>query len=66
VHYKPQIGQFLVTEKSASYTRRSDSECQQTASSPTIILIDRLTSTILTSLRLQAKWYSNSFRRYKL
>jgi len=36
VHYKPQSGHFLVTEKSARHnTRRSDSECQQTASSPT-------------------------------
>jgi len=46
VHYQPQSGQLLVTEKSARHnTRRSDSECQQTAYSPTIIPIDRLCAT---------------------
>jgi len=61
VHYKPQSGQFLVTEKSArhNYTRRSDSECQQTASSPTIILIDRLRATTTSHQVRRARLFSH-------
>jgi len=60
VHYKPQSGQFQVTEKSARHnTRRSDSECQQTASSPMIILIDRLRATTTSHQVRRARLFSH-------
>ena len=76
MHYKPQSGQFLVTEKSARHnTRRSDSECQQTASSPTINHPHRPTTCyldfapssasapFLTLVRLRGTDYQKTFAR---
>ena len=49
----------IVTEKSARHnTRRSDSECQQTASAPTIILIDRLRVTTTSHQVWRARLFS--------
>jgi len=60
VHYKPQSGQFLLIEKSARHnTRHSDSECQKTASLPTIILIDRLRATTTSHLIWRARLFSH-------
>jgi len=64
VHYKPQSGQFLVTESARHNTRRSDNTSkrrkdQQTASSPTIILIDRLRATTTSHQVQRARLFSH-------
>jgi len=60
VHYNPQSDQFLVTEKSTRHnTRRSESECQQAASLPTTILIDRLHATMTSHQVRRARLFSH-------
>jgi len=55
-----QTTEWSITEKSAWHnTRRWDSECQQTASSPMIILIDRLRATTTSHQVWRARLFSH-------